>query len=124
VAGRYLTPFGIYRERLHPLWIRNLQMEPILFSLNANSGNGGMLRGSAPLSNRVDVTYSTYFSAASTNPQMPSDKQAGARTSLFWPNRGLEVGASYSDTMSGIKHKMLGGDFTWIVKRSPLVIRA
>ena len=55
---------------------------------------------------------------------MPSDKQAGARASLFWPSRGLEVGVSYSDTMSGFKHKMLGADFTWVVKRSPLVIRA
>ena len=24
VAGRFLTPFGIYRERLHPMWIRDL----------------------------------------------------------------------------------------------------
>ena len=124
VGGRYLTPFGIYRERLHPLWIRNLQLEPILFALNDNSGNGGMLRGSAHLSNSLDVTYAAYFSAPSTNPQLPSDKQAGGRGSLFWPSRGLEVGVSYSDTMSGIKHKMLGGDFTWVVKRSPLVIRA
>jgi hypothetical protein len=44
-VGRFLTPFGIYRERLHPMWIGNLADEPILFAINDNSSNGVMARG-------------------------------------------------------------------------------
>ena len=29
VFGRYLLPFGIYNERLQPIWIKNLQDSPI-----------------------------------------------------------------------------------------------
>lgn len=44
-VGRFLAPFGIYRERLHPMWIRNLGHEPILFAVNDNSSNGVMACG-------------------------------------------------------------------------------
>jgi hypothetical protein len=61
-AGRFLTPFGIYRERVHPLWVRNLQDEPIIFAMNANSSNGAMLRGDVRLSSGMNLTYSNYYS--------------------------------------------------------------
>ena len=32
-AGRFLTPFGIYNERLYPIWIRSLQPTPLIFPL-------------------------------------------------------------------------------------------
>jgi hypothetical protein len=123
-VGRFLTPFGIYRERLHPLWIRNLQAEPILFSLNATSSNGAMLRGATHLTRSVDLTYTTYYSAASTKKLVQSDKQAGFRSSIVLPNRRIEVGASYNHTMGDSRHNMLGTDFTWNLKRIPLDIRS
>ena len=122
--GRFLTPFGIYRERLHPLWIRNLQAEPILFSLNATSCNGAMLRGAAHVTKEVDVTYATYYSAASTVKVMDSDKQIGFRTSILLPSRRIEVGVSYNHTMGDNRHNMLGTDFTWNLQRVPLDVRA
>ena len=123
-VGRFLTPFGTYRERLHPLWIRNLQAEPILFSLNATSGNGAMLRGSAHATKDLDVTYATYYSVASTSKLFESDKQAGFRTSVVLPRRRIEVGVSYNRTMGDNRHTMLGTDFTWNLRRLPLDIRA
>ena len=124
VVGRYMIPFGIYRERMHPLWIRDLQAEPISFTLNATSGNGAMLRGAAHLTPSVNVTYAGYYSAASTLKLMEADRQGGFRGSVLLPNRRIEVGVSYNRTMGSGAHSMLGADFTWNLKRIPLDIRS
>jgi hypothetical protein len=124
VAGRYLVPFGIYRERMHPLWIRYLQQEPISFTLNATSGNGGMLRGGAHLGSYANVEYSGYYSAATSTMIVQSDKQAGFRCSLVLPEKRIEIGSSFNDTMGAGAHKMVGTDFTWLLKRVPLDIRS
>jgi AMIN domain len=123
-AGRFLTPFGIYRERIHPLWIRNLQDEPIIFAMNANSSNGAMLRGAARLNSGVNLTYATYYSAPANWKLMPSDRRAGGRGSLFFPNKRIEIGASFSRTLGDLRYNMVGGDVTWNLKRIPLDIRA
>ena len=39
-AGRFLTPFGIYNERLYPIWIRDLQNAPLIFPLGTGSSDG------------------------------------------------------------------------------------
>src|SRR5260370_9594336 len=124
VVGRYMIPLGIYGERMHPLWIRDLQAEPISFTLNATSGNGAMLRGAAHLTPSVNVTYAGYYSAASTLKLMQADKQSGFRGSVLLPSRRIEVGVSYNRTMGSGAHNMLGTDFTWNLKRLPLDIRS
>jgi AMIN domain len=123
-AGRFLTPFGIYRERIHPLWIRNLQEEPIIFAMNENSSNGAMLRGAARLSSGVNLTYATYYSVPTSWKLMTSDRRAGGRGSLVFPNQRLEIGASFSRTLGDVRYNMVGGDVTWNLKRIPLDIRA
>ena len=50
VGGRYLLPFGLYNERLGPIWIRNLQDFPYTASIGtrtSGAGDGLMLRGVA-----------------------------------------------------------------------------
>src|SRR5215467_4925489 len=32
-VGRFLTPFGVYNERLYPVWIRNLQSDPLILPI-------------------------------------------------------------------------------------------
>jgi hypothetical protein len=44
-AGRFLTPFNIFNERLYPNWIRNTQTDPLIFPIGTGSDNGLMLRG-------------------------------------------------------------------------------
>jgi hypothetical protein len=119
-AGRFLTPFGIYRERVHPLWVRNLQDEPIIFAMNANSSNGAMLRGAATLSPSVNLTYATYYSAPASWKLLSSDRRAGGRVSFFLPSKRLEVGASFSRNLGDLQYNMFGIDATWNVKRIPL----
>lgn len=124
VGGRFLTPFGIYRERMHPLWIRYLQQEPISFTLNATSANGGMLRGGTRLGAHADLEYSAYYGAASTVKTLDADKQTGFRTSVLFPGRHVEIGGSFNNTMGAGAHKMAGTDFTWQPKRFPFELRS
>ncbi len=123
-AGRFLTPFGIYRERVHPLWVRNLQEEPIIFAMNENSSNGAMLRGAASLSPKVNLTYAGYYSIPTSWKLMTSDRRAGGRASLFFPNQRIEIGASFSRTLGDLPYNMFGMDATWNLKKIPLDIRA
>jgi hypothetical protein len=123
-VGRFLTPFGIYRERLHPMWIRNLAGEPIIFAMNDNSSNGAMARGTARLTAGMNITYAAYYSAPTENSQLAADRRVGTRASLFFPNRRLEVGASFSQVLGDTRYQMLGADVTWNLKKVPLDLRA
>ena len=49
-AGRFLTPFGIFNERLYPVWIRFLQPDPLTLPINTAPSDGAMLRGASPSS--------------------------------------------------------------------------
>jgi len=123
-VGRFLTPFGIYRERLHPMWIRNLAGDPIIFKMNDNSSNGAMVRGTTRLTSGMNLTYATYFSASTKNNQLSADRRAGTRASLFFPNKRLEVGVSFSRILGDTRYNMLGTDLTWNLKRIPLDLHA
>src|SRR5262249_1011309 len=55
--GRFLTPFGIYNERLYPVWIRDLQSDPLILPLAtgpSGAGTGAMARGGFNLSPAVE----------------------------------------------------------------------
>ena len=39
-AGRFLTPFGIFNERLYPVWIRTLQPDPLILPINTAPSAG------------------------------------------------------------------------------------
>jgi hypothetical protein len=102
-AGRFLTPFGIYNERLYPIWIRSLQPTPLIFPLGTGSSDGIMLRGGLSLSPKVNLNYATYFSTLSTVNKFESDRTAGGRLGFFLPGPRIEAGVSFrkSCKMSG-----------------------
>ena len=93
-AGRFLTPFGIYNERLYPIWIRSLQPTPLIFPLGTGSSDGAMLRGGFRVNSKVNFNYATYFSAFSSVNKFESDRLVGTRTGLFFPGPRIEVGGS------------------------------
>lgn len=123
-AGRFLTPFGIFRERLHPMWIRNIAADPLIFPMNDNSSNGAMAHGAIRVSDGVDLTYAGYFSALTSNNQLQADRRAGMRTSLFFPGKRLEIGFSFARVLSDARYNQMGGDITWSPKRIPFDFRA
>ena len=123
VGGRYLTPFGILNERLHPAWIKNIQTLPFISALEMTSGNGGELRGGIPLSSKVDFNYSAYFSAPSQVTGVLASRMAGSRVSLFLPDARLEIGTSFQRILQDERFNTYGVDLTWQLKPIPLEIR-
>ena len=93
-AGRFLNPFGIYNERLYPVWIRNLQTDPLILPLEDNSRNGIMLRGGVELNSAVHLNYTTFFSVQDSTNKLESERALGGRVGFFFPKQRLEVGAT------------------------------
>ena len=100
-AGRFLTPFGIYNERLYPIWIRSLQPTPLIFPLGTGSSDGVMLRGGFSLNPKVNLNYATYFSTLSTMNKFESDRLAGGRVGFFLPGPRIEAGRLLSKGIAG-----------------------
>jgi len=124
VAGRYATPFNIYKERFDARWIRNLSAEPLIFPLADSSGNGGQLRGAIPLSSSAQLSYAAYFSAKTVNVSAASDRQSGFRTALFLPGARVEAGFSFNRLLGEDRFSRFGTDFTWNLRSLPLDIRS
>lgn len=123
-AGRFLTPFGIYNERLYPLWIRDLQTEPLIVPMEEGSSNGIMIRGAIPVRSDLVVNYATYFSTLSTNTFLDSDRQVGTRMGVFLPRQRLEIGFSVLHKLQEDRANFYGGHFEWQPRRLPLDIRS
>jgi len=125
VTGRFLTPFGIFNERLHPKWIRRLQPKPLIEPLGTGSSNGVMLRGGARIASGVNLNYTGYFSALVMEPEgFESDRVAGTRVSFFLPNQRLELGGSFQRVLQDQRFNFYGVDAMWQLKPLPLDFRA
>jgi hypothetical protein len=123
-AGRFLTPFGIYNERLYPVWVRNLQTEPFALALEESSSNGFMFRGGFALNQSVVLNYATYFSTLEKNEFLSSRRQAGMRLGVFLPKPRLEVGFSFLRRLQGTHLNYYGAHFVWQPRQLPLDIRS
>jgi hypothetical protein len=115
-AGRYLTPFGIYNERLSPIWIRNLQETPLIFPLGtrtSGSSDGAMLHGVMYSAPGWRLTYNAYYSASSNLEQFAAGRAAGGQASIFIPNSRFEFGASYQRFLQGTHLNTEGVHMAW-----------
>ena len=123
VGGYFPTPFGIYKERIDPLWIRNILDSPLMYPINDNSSNGVMVRGGAFATPSVKVNYELSFSAPVDNSQFGSTRQTADRVSVYFPEQRLEAGASYSRVLGSDPYNIHGFDLVWNAKQLPLDIR-
>lgn len=126
-AGRFLTPFGTYNERLGALWIQNFQDAPTIFSIGTRttgSSDGVMLRGVALSKPSVQVNYLGYFSVLSSVDQFKSARSAGDRVDVYFPGKRIEVGTSYARFLQGTQNNSIGVHFWWLPWRSPLQVRS
>lgn len=123
-AGRFLTPFGIYNERLYPIWIRDLHEVPLIFPLESGSSDGVMLRGGVPLSSWANLNYATYFSAQNTNETLDSDRAVGGRAGIFFTRPRVEVGGSWKKSLVEDRANSFGFHFAWQPSPVPLNLRA
>ena len=123
-AGRFLTPFGIYNERLYPIWIRSLHETPLIFPLGTGPSDGAMLRGGFSLNSKVNLNYAAYFSTLSTVNKFESDRVAGGRVGFFFPGPRIEVGASWRKELQEDRPNGFGFHFAWQPTRLPLNLRS
>ncbi|HUJ32123.1 MAG TPA: hypothetical protein VLY23_12640 [Candidatus Acidoferrum sp.] len=126
-VGRYLTPFGIYNERLYPIWIRDLQSDPLILPIAtgpSGAGTGAMVRGGFPLSDKVNLNYAAYFSALSTVSPLDSSRMAGGRVGIFLPGPRLEIGGSFQHLLQDDRSNSFGFHFEWQPSAVPLDLRS
>jgi len=125
-AGRFLTPFNIFNERLSPIWIHKFVDAPIIVPIGTTAGysNGFMLRGSLVATSAYQITYVAYFSTLSTINKLESQRSTGGRTSIFFPTQRLEIGASYARLLEAQRMNFEGAFFLWQPPKAPLDIKS
>ena len=124
-AGRFLTPFGIFNERLYPSWIRALQPDPLILPISTAASDGAMLRGGFPLNAKANLNYAIYASATSISiGSVDSERHVGGRMGLFLPGPRLEVGGSWQKTLQDDRKNAFGFHMGWQPSKAPLNLRA
>lgn len=116
VAGRFLTPFNIYNERLGPIWIHNFQDDPIIFPIGtrtSGSSDGGMVRGVAISRPGWLLNYTAFFSASSNSSKFGAGRAFGTRVGVFLPKPNLEVGMSYQRFLQDQHSNSYGAYLAW-----------
>ncbi len=124
-AGRFLTPFGVFNERLYPVWIRFLQPDPLIYPINTAPSDGAMLRGGFAVSPRANLNYAAYVSATSIGiDSVDSERHVGGRLGVFLPGPRLEVGGSWQKTLQDDRKNAFGFHMGWQPAKAPLNLRA
>ena len=124
-AGRFLTPFGIFNERISAIWINKFQDAPTMDAIGTAGGysDGFMLRGALVSNDRYVVNYTTYFSTLSTVNKFESERTFGARLGVFLPSLGLEVGTSYQRKLQDQRMNTFGTHLSWTPSGLPLEVK-
>jgi hypothetical protein len=130
-VGRFLTPFGIFNERLYPIWIRNLQTDPLILPIAigpSGASTGAMVRGGFQVTSGFNVNYAAYFSALSTirsgsATPLDSDRSAGGRLGIFIPDARLELGGSFQHLLQNERSNSFGFHGGWQPSAVPLELR-
>jgi hypothetical protein len=126
-VGRFLTPFGIFNERLYPVWIRDLQTDPLILPIGigpSNASTGAMIRGGFKAHPKFNINYAAYFSALSTVSPVNSDRFAGGRAGVFIPSARLEIGGSFQHGLQDARSNAFGFHALWQPAALPLDIRS
>ncbi len=126
-AGRFLTPFNTYTERISPVWIRNFQDAPLIFGIgtrSTGSSNGAMLRGAAASGRNWEWNYAAYFSASSNTDKFGAGRAAGGRAGVFFSKPRVEIGASYQRFLQDVHYNAVGGYLWWEPRSAPFEFRS
>jgi hypothetical protein len=130
-VGRFLTPFGIFNERLYPIWIRNLQTDPLILPMGvgpSSASTGAMVRGGFKATSKFNINYAAYFSALSTVTlsdvtPLDSSRFAGGRAGIFFPNERLEIGGSFQHLLQDGRSNSFGFHGGWEPPALPFELR-
>lgn len=123
VGGRFLTPFGIFNERLHPGWVRNIQTAPYITNFEMTDSNGGMARGGIAFGDKLNINYAAFYSAPASPSWFQATRATGTRIGFFFLKARLELGGSYQKDLGGDHSDNYGVDWIWQSTKLPLDIR-
>lgn len=126
-VGRFLTPFGVFNERFYPIWIRNLQSDPLILPIGigpSNASLGAMVRGGFKAHPKFNINYTAYFSTLSTLTPVDSDRFAGGRAGIFVPGARLEIGGSFQHGLQDARSNAFGFHALWQPPALPLDLRS
>ncbi len=124
-AGRFLTPFGIFNERLYPVWIRTLQPDPLILPIRTAPSDGAMFRGGFPVNAQANINYALYVSATSIAiDSVDSERHLGGRMGFFFPSPRLELGGSWQRRLQDARKNAFGFHMGWQPAKAPLNLRA
>jgi hypothetical protein len=124
-AGRFLTPFGIFNERLYPIWIRALQPDPLILPIGTEASDGVMFRGGFTINSKANMNYAAYVSATSIDVRgVESQRHAGGRMGFFFPGPRLELGGSFQKTLQADRKNAFGLHLGWQPPKVPLNLRS
>ena len=124
-AGRFLTPFGIFNERLYPVWIRSLQPDPLILPIRTAPSDGAMFRGGISVNAEANMNYALYVSATRVGiGSVDSERHVGGRMGFFFPGPRLEVGGSWQRTLQDVRRNAFGFHMGWQPSKAPLSLRA
>jgi hypothetical protein len=137
-VGKFLVPFNIFPERLHPAWINKLPTAPLPYQHHGGIAPmaevGAQVRGGIPLFDNVNMNYALYVSNGPilltdgdhagelrfTNQQdINGNKAFGGRIGIL-PTPELEAGFSYqlaeagTGAFEGIDAHLLGADLSYV----------
>ena len=127
VGGEFLTPFGTYNERLTQIWLENFGNLPLIYgagTMETGSGVGGMLRGSAVSKQSFSISYAAYFSGNSANSYFGAERSSGGQGQIYFPEHGLEIGASYGRSLARTHENSVGAHLWWEPINSPFRFRS
>lgn len=117
VAGKFLLPFGVFGERLHPTWVNKLPTMPVLFGhgeggmphdalLPILSDVGAMFRWSAPVGSGWAMNFSGYVTQG---PSIGEHEEADGGTTMEEeesPAPPIAWGVAFEDNNA---NKLIGG---------------
>ncbi len=127
VAGKFLTPFGTYNERLSTIWVPYFQNGPASVAIGtrtSGSSNGGMMRGALIAKPAAQLNYVAYFSGSSAVHEFKAARTVGMQASVFLPGPRLEVGMSYQRFLQQVHNNSFGFDVWWLPPHSAYELRS
>ncbi len=127
VAGKYITPFGLYAERLVPIWIATFQNAPLTYGIGTRTTGasvGGQLRGVVAQTNKYSVQYAAYYSAHSNQYLLESSRTTGFDASVYFPAHRVEVGTSYQRFLDPKQINSEAYYVSWQPPQLPLDVKA
>ena len=126
IAGKFLTPFGTFNERLSTYWTSNFQDAPFSAGLgtNGSAGIGGEIKGSLFANHAVAVDYAAFVGSHVGGTQFKSLRGTGGRINFYFPSSGLEIGTSYSHLFEGAHPNAEGVHVWWEPHTVPFTYRS